>query len=160
MSEGFDYDRAIQLLRRSLIETAGNAQAFAIRARGRPKLVSARNWAELAEIEARLARDLDDTIRLELRVGGFTFIGRALAFYRGIWLGLQSETWVVNKLFRDAAEHPIEQWREASPQLEASLWPFFVKRTHHLANTLALALDEPSPYPIIFWHPGRHEFQN
>ncbi len=45
-------------------------------------------------------------------------------------------------------------------QIEASLWPFFVKCTHHLANTCALALDEPSSYPAIFWHPGRGEFQS
>ena len=40
------------------------------------------------------------------------------------------------------------------------LWSFFCPRTHHLANTLALALGEPSPYPALFWHPGQRTFKS
>ncbi len=160
MGVDLSYDETVQVLQRSLVEATGNARGFAVRSRGRPKLVSARAWAELAEIEARFARDLADTVRLELRAEPWTFVTRTLAFYRGLWLGIQSEPSLVASLFRHAAEHPVDQWREGTPNLEGTLWPFFAARTHHLANTMALALDEPSPYPAIFWHPGRREFQS
>lgn len=160
MAEAFDYDEAVVALRGALAETAAQARAFAIRARGRPALVSARSWAELAEIEAHLARDLEDCLRLELHVDPWPMTVRIRAGLRGVLTALASEPRLVERLLTGAADHPVERWRRAAPQLEASLWPLFVSRTRHLANAAALALNEPQPYPALFWHANRREFRS
>ena len=160
MGEEFSYDDAVAALRDSLVEAAANARGFAIRARGRPKLLSARAWAELAQIEALLARDLVDCLKLELHEEPSSPFREMVALLRGLWRALISEPALVRRLYRDASQHPVEAWRAAAPQLEASLWPFFAARTRHLANTTALALNEPQPWPALFWHPARREFRS
>ena len=160
MGDDLSYNEAIAVLRGSLIEASGNARAFAIRSRGRPRLLSARTWEQLAQIEARLARDLEDTLRLELHTEAWTWLARTRAFYRGPWLGLLGEDRLVRALYHTATTHPVDLWRAGTPQLEASLWPFFSARTHYLANTLALALDEPAPHPARIWNPARQAFRS
>ncbi len=160
MGDDLSYNEAIAVLRGSLIEASGNARAFAIRSRGRPSLLSARTWEQLAQIEARLARDLEDTLRLELHTEAWTWLARTRAFYRGPRLGLLGEERLVRELYRSAARHPVDLWRAGAPQLEASLWRFFSARTHYLANTLALALNEPAPHPALIWNPGRREVRS
>ena len=160
MEEQFGYDDVLRALRSSLVDAQANARAFALRARGRPALVSIRAWGELAAIEVRLARDLADCVRLEMREEPWTLAGRASAVLRGLRRGLVGEERLVMRLFRDTRSHPVERWRATAPQLEASLWPFFVARTHHLANAMALALNEPAPFPAVYWHPGRLEFRS
>jgi hypothetical protein len=157
--DALDYDATLRALRASLIEVQGNARAFAIRARGRPSLLSTRGWAELAQIEQRLARDLADSVRLELHEEPGSLVNRARAEIRGLRLGLASEPRLLSHLMEEASSHPIQEWRPLAPQLEASLWPFFAARTEHLANAAALALNEPQPFPPLFWHPARSEFQ-
>ena len=160
MAEPFGYDEAVIALRGALVETAAQARAFAIRARGRPALVSTRAWAELAEIEALLARDIQDCLRLELHVDPWPMTVRIRAGLRGLATALASEPRLVERLLTEATHHPALQWRQAAPQLEASLWPLFVARTQHLANAAALALNEPQPYPALFWHAARREFRS
>ena len=160
MGEAFSYDDAVAALRHSLFEASANARAFGIRARGRPQLLSARAWAELAHVEALLARDLTDTLKLELHHEPWAPFGEMWALLRGFWRALISEPALVTRLYREACEHPVESWRTAAPQLEASLWPFFSARTRHLANATALALNEPQPHPDLFWHPSRQEFRS
>ena len=160
MTEELSYDDALHVLRGSLAEVAGNARVFALRARRGGGLLSARDWAELAEIEARLEHDLADTLRLELNVDPWTWSGQTWALYRGVWLALHREPRLVRGIFESARQSPVEQWRAAAPQLEASLWPFFADRTRYLANTLALALHEPAPFPVLIWHPGRRAFRH
>lgn len=159
VADELGYDETLRALRRSLVVATGNAQAFGIRARGRPSLLSARGWAELAEIEAVLAQHLVQALRRELRAEPLSFWGRTAAMWRGIAGAVAPERSFVARLFRSASAHPVESWRAGAPQLEADLWPFFSARTHHLANALALALNEPAPYPPLFWHPGAREFR-
>ena len=154
------YDDAVAVLRGALVEVSGNVRVFAIRSRLGAGLLSGRGWAELARIETKLERDLEDTLRLELRAEPWSWWMRTQALYRGLWLGLHGEPRLVRGLFDNARTHPVEQWRQGAPQLEASLWPLFVARTHHLANILALALDEPAPFDALFWHPSRQEFRS
>ncbi len=159
LGEPFGYDEAVIALRGALVETTAQARAFAIRARGRPALISARSWAELAEIEALLARDIQDCLRLELHVDPWPMMVRIRAGLRGLSTALAPEPRLLERLLPDSSQHPVEQWRQAAPQLEASLWPLFVSRTQHLANAAALALNEPHPYPALFWHAARREFR-
>ncbi len=159
MAEELSYDDAVLVLRGSLVEAAANARVFALRARRGGRLLTARDWAQLAEIEAGLEHDLADTLRLELHAEPWTWLARTGAIYRGAWLALQREPRLVRGMFESARNHPVDRWREAAPQLEASLWPFFADRTRYLANTLALALHEPAPFPALIWHPGRRAFR-
>ena len=160
MAEALGYDETLAVLRRSLVVATGNAQAFGIRSRARPKLLSARSWAELALIEGLLAQRLTDSLRRELRVAPSTGWGRYQSTWRGLAGGLASEPRYVARLFQELRAHPVEQWRAGAPQLESSLWPFFSARTRYLVNTLALTLNEPSPHPALFWHPGAREFRD
>jgi hypothetical protein len=160
MGEEFSYDDAVAVLRHALLDAAANARAFGIRARGRPQLLSARAWAELAQIEALLARDLTDTLKLELHEEPWSPFRELRALLLGLWRALIPEPALVSRLYREASAHPVESWRAAAPQLEASLWPFFSARTRHLANATALALNEPQPHPALFWHPSRREFRS
>jgi hypothetical protein len=160
LSEGLSYDETELLLRNSLVEVSGNARAFALRSRAGARLVSKRSWSELAQIEAQLERDLADTLRLELRSEPWSWLARTRALGRGLGLGITSEAHLIRVLFERVRAHPVERWREDAPQLEASLWPLYVARTHYLANTLALALDEPAPYPALIWNPHRREFRS
>ncbi len=160
MAEELRYDDAITALRKALMEARTNARAFAVHARARPRLLSARTWAELAEIELLLARRLEQALSRELRVAPWTPLDRVRTWLGGLFGGLRPESRLVGELWRATLAHPVERWRTGTPQLEESLWPFFVSRTRHLANALALAQNEPAPYPQIFWHPGRRQFQS
>ncbi len=160
VEEALGYDETLTVLRRSLVVATGNAQAFGIRARGRPRLLSARGWAELAEIERLLALRLTDSLRRELRVAASSGWGRTQATWRGLAGGLASEPGFVARLFHEVRAQPVERWRAGAPQLESSLWPFFCARTRYLVNTLALSLNEPAPHPALFWHPGAREFRD
>lgn len=159
MPEALSYDEALRALRGALVEAAGNARVFALRARRDGRLMRARDWAQLSEIEARLERDLADTLRLELHADPWPWVTLTRAIYRGLWLALLGEERLVRGLFESARRHPVEDWRAGAPQLEASLWPFFVDRTRYLANTLALALHQPAPFPALLWHPGQRQFK-
>ena len=59
VAEELSYDDAVLVLRGSLVEAAANARVFALRARRGGRLLTARDWAQLAEIEAGLEHDLD-----------------------------------------------------------------------------------------------------
>ena len=159
MEGKLEYEDAVRLLRRALVETTGNARAFRVRARGRPQLVSARSWRELSEIENLLAHELFEVLRRELRVEPWKYFMRIRAGWRGISLGIRGEASVVTQLYRESSQAPVDAWRTGAPQVE-ELWSFLCPRTHHLANTLALALGEPSPYPALFWHPGQRNFKS
>jgi hypothetical protein len=152
------YDETVRALRGALAEAAGHARAFAVRARGRPQLVSTRTWGELAEIEALLAGAVETTLRRELRVEPWTLFVRGRTGARIIVESLRGERGLVRTLFEEARTHAVREWRQGAPQLEPTLWPFFVARSDYLANTFALALDEPAPHPPLLWHPGRREF--
>ena len=152
------YDETVRALRAALAEVSRHTRAFAVRSRARPRLVSARTWAELAEIEAVLAFGLEETLQRELHVAPQTLLVRARTGARLLAESLRGEEGLVRALFGRARTHPVRDWRAATPQLESTLWPFFVARTDYLANTLALALNEPAPFPLLLWHPGRHEF--
>ena len=144
------------MLRRSLAESSGNARAFSWRSRGKPQLLTARSWAELAGIEALLAARVEQAIQRELRTDPWTtgpWIASLVRIARnGLWGGERS---VVARTFAETRAHRVETWRQQSPQLEASLWPFFVDRTRYLANSMALALDERTPHPPLVWNPRR-----
>ncbi len=159
MTGGLGYDATVRVLREALVEAEGNARGFAVRARGRPELLSSHTWRELAEIEDFLAQRLEAALRNELRVVPHTAFTRIRAHWRGLWGGLASEQGLVRRLLHASTHSPVEAWRAGAPQLEAVLWPFFASRTQYLANTLALALDEPAPSPALIWHPGRREFR-
>ena len=159
MEPRLSWDETLACLRASLADARANARTFGARARSGPSLLSARSWDELAAIEARLARDLEDTIRLELREAPETLATRLRGLVRSARQLFQSEAALVRALYDEALHHPVEDWRAAAPQLEASLWPFFSSRTRHLVNALALALDEPQPHPPIFWHPRERSFR-
>lgn len=158
MGEEVGYEDALRALRASLAEAAGNARVFAIRSRGAPRLLSAHSWGELAEIETLLVRELVLALRNELRVEPWSYATRLRAGWRGVLGGLRPEAGLVAGLLRELLEHPVERWRAGAPQLEAGLWPFFSARTRYLANTFALALNEPAPHAPLIWHPGRREF--
>lgn len=160
VGESLDYDATLRALRRTLGEVAGNARAFGMRAKGRPELVSSRTWAELAEIELLLGAQLQATIRQELRAEPLTPLVQLSAFWRTFREGLLTgEARLVRRQLWAASSHPVSSWRRGAPQLESSLWPFFEARTHYLANTFALALDEPAPFPPLIWHPGSRSFR-
>jgi hypothetical protein len=153
------YDAALRVLRGALAAAAANAQAFATRSQLGQGLLSARGWSELAEIEAELTRRLEHALRRELRADPWPVPARLhcwLRAQRDIWSG---ERATLLRQLREASALPLGRWRAGAPQLESALWPFFEQRTHHLANTLALALGEPAPFPAIIWHPGRREFR-
>lgn len=152
------YDETIRALRRALTEAGAHARAFSVRSRGRPKLISARTWGELGEIEALLVGALEEILRRELRAEPWTLPTRSRTGARALWESLRGEEALVRALFDKARRHPVHEWRRGAPQIERTLWSFFVARTEHLANTLALALNEPAPYPPLLWHPGRREF--
>jgi hypothetical protein len=159
VGESISYEDTIKILRAALVAADGNAWAFQVRWRGQPKLLSERSWRELADIEKLLGRSLAQALRQELRVAPWTYRGRIQARWRGIVRGLANERWVVARLYQEFSQSPVESWRREVPQLETTLWPFFVARTHYGANTLALALDQPAPFPALIWHPGRQDFQ-
>ncbi len=159
MNGGLSYEETVRVLRGALVESEGNSRGFAVRARGRPELVSSHTWQELAEIEDLLAQHLEAALRSELRVVPHTAFTRIRAHWRGLWGGLASERALIRRLFHESTHSQVEAWRAGAPQLEAVLWPFFVSHTQYLANTLALALDEPAPSPPLIWHPGRREFR-
>jgi hypothetical protein len=115
-------------------------------------------WAELAEIEALLVRGLEEALRRELRIEPWTLSVRTRAGARAVAESLRGEEPLVRALISEARDHPVQDWRRRAPQLESELWPFFVARTEYLANGLALALNEPAPYPVLVWHRGRQEF--
>jgi hypothetical protein len=148
----------IGLLRRELRRVARNARVFALRSRARPTLLSARSWAELAEIEAELQDLLQHTLRLELHVEPWTALGRVRTGIGSFLDSLRGERRLLERLLDEAVQHPIERWRSGVPQLEDALWPFLGGRTRYLANMLALALDEPAPFPPLLWQPRRRQF--
>ncbi|MFQ5513400.1 MAG: hypothetical protein ACE5FG_03095 [Myxococcota bacterium] len=154
----FAYDEALAFLRSALVESAGNARAFERRAGGRPTQLSPRAWRELSEIELQLTNVLENVIRSELRETPWNGWLRLRAQALGCRGALGAEQRLIQRVHRRCVDAPLEQWRDARPQLEGVLWPFFVDRTQYLANTLALALDEPAPYRPLIWHPGRREF--
>jgi len=155
-----DYDEAVQICRRGMIDAAANAQGFALRAaRGAKGQVSAATWSELAQIEQILLPRLERALRQELRVPPWPFPSRPQAHGLGLWRGLGPESAVAPRLFLAAASGAVDRWRSSAPQLEGVVWPFWVERTHYLANTLALALNEPAPYPVLMWHPRQREFR-
>ena len=117
-------------------------------------------WAELGGIEALLCERLVEALRRELRAEPWGTFGQASALLRGISTGLSPERSLLDRLCRKASANPVELWRAGAPQLEATLWPFFSARTRYLANTTALALNQPSPFPPLIWHPGRREFSD
>ncbi len=153
------YEDAVRIVRRVLADAAGNARAFSIRSRGRPRLVSARTWAELAEIEAILSAILEESLLRELRVAPWTLGMRYRTGFAAIGGALRGEDGLVRSLFGRARVQPTAEWRAGAPQLEGTVWPFLEARTEHLANALALALNEPAPFSTLIWHPGRQEFQ-
>lgn len=152
------YDETIVLLRGELRNVARNARVFALRSRGRPTLLGARSWAELAQIEAELQDLLQHTLQLELHVDPWTRWGRSGTALGSFIDSLASERRLLQRLFAGALHHPVEHWRAGVPQLEDALWPFLSARTRYLANTLALALDEPAPFPPLVWQPRRRQF--
>ncbi len=152
------YDEVIVVLRRELRRVARNARVFGLRSRARPALLGARSWAELAQIEAELQDLLEHTLRLELHVEAWTTWGRSVGAFGSFVGSLVSERRLLTRLFAEAIHHPVDRWRAGVPQLEDALWPFLSARTRYLANTLALALDEPAPFPPLIWQPRRRQF--
>ncbi len=152
------YEEVIGLLRRELRSVTRNARVFGLRSRARPSLLSARSWAELAQIEVELKDILEHTLRLELHVEPWTAWGRTAVAIGSFVDSLAGERRLLTRLFGAAAHHPVERWRAGVPQLEDALWPFLSGRTRYLANTLALALNEPAPFSQLIWHPRRREF--
>ena len=126
-----------------------------------PELLTARSWAELASIEALLAATLEQAIQRELKTDPWTtgpwIASLARIVRNGLWGGERS---LVARTFAETRSHAVESWRPQAPQLEASLWPFFVDRTRYLANNMALALDERTPYPPLVWNPRRQAFSS
>ncbi len=152
------YEEAIVLLRRELRGVARNARVFALRGRARPALLGAHSWTELAQIEAELQDMLQHTLSLELHVEPWTPWGRVAAGLGSFRDSLAAERYLLQRLLKEAVNHPVERWRTGVPQLEDALWPFLSARTHYLANTLALALAEPAPFPPLVWQPRRRSF--
>jgi hypothetical protein len=159
VDDGLSYDETIKVLRAALVEVEGNTWAFQVRSRGQPKLLSSHAWRELGEIEALLVESIVEALSCELRAEPWTRFARLRARGRGLLKALAGERGVIERLCREFTHSPVEGWRRATPQLEATVWPFFVARTHYGANTFSLALDQPAPFPPLIWHPGRREFQ-
>jgi hypothetical protein len=161
VGESLDYDATLRVLRKALGEAAGNARGFGMRAGGRPELLSSRIWSELSEIESILGGHLQGAIQQELRAKPWTPAVQLSALWRTLQNGLLAgEARLIQRQLRAASSHPVSAWRRGAPQLEPSLWPFLEARTHYLANTFALALDEPAPFPALIWHPGTQSFRS
>jgi hypothetical protein len=152
------YDEVVRELRVALIACTANAQAFAARRHLARDRISARTWSELAQIEARLAKRLHSALQSELRAQPWTFAARVRATVRSLRDEWSRERPLLVRRLREAQALPVAAWRAGNPQLEARVWPFLQNRTEHLANALALALNEPAPFPPIVWHAGRQEF--
>ncbi len=159
MSQGLGYDATLRIVRTALVAARGNAWGFQVRSRGAPKLLSRRAWQELCEIETLLVHALREVVRRELHAEPHTLLMRMHTGWRCLSVALMGERNVIVRLLREGVASPLETWRRDAPQLETSLWPFFVSRTQHLANVCALALDEPAPFPPLIWHPGQRGFQ-
>ncbi len=160
MAGALGYDGTVRLLRSALAKTSGNAWAFQVRSRGQPKLLSASTWKSLCEIEQLLVAQIEQALRQDLRVEPRPWRVALSGQLRGLRVALAAEPGTVRRLHDEAVRARVSTWRERAPQLEARLWPFFVERTQYLANTLALALDEPAVFPALVWHPGRREFRH
>ncbi|MCP4007289.1 MAG: hypothetical protein GY725_24160 [bacterium] len=155
-----EYDEVVRHLRAALVETTRNTRGFSVRARGRPELLSPQAWLELAQIEALLAHQLEQTVQRELKENAWSPLRQMQALFGGLFDGVIGEQSLVTRVAAAAARHPVDQWRAGNPQLEQSLWQLFSNRTHYLANTTALALNERAPYPPIVWNPGRRSFSS
>jgi hypothetical protein len=156
-----DYDEAVRVCRRGVLDAAANAQGFALRAaRGGSGAVSPATWSELAQIEQLLVPRLEQALRRELRVEPWPFPSTLQASLLGFWRALAPEAMIARRLYLNAASGAVDRWRTGAPQLEGVVWPFWVERTHYLANTLALALNEPAPYGVLMWHPRLREFRS
>ena len=160
MSQDLGYDATLRIVRAALVTAEGNAWGFQVRSRGAPKLLSRRAWQELCEVEGFLVSALREVLRRELRVEPQTLLMRLRTGWRCLSVALVGEQNVIVRLLGEGVASPLETWRRDATQLEASLWPFFVSRTQHLANVCALALDEPAPFPPLIWHPGQRQFQH
>jgi hypothetical protein len=159
VSAVLSWDETVAVLQGVWVELQSNARAFQTRARGRPALLSAHQWGELADIEALTLPQLERALRSELHVepGGTTAQVRiAMGSLRD---GLRSERALLEALARRPSAHQIESWRAGTPQLEGSLWPWLADRCQHLANAVALALSEPAPYTVVIWQPRERRFQ-
>ena len=160
-SPDLDYDETVRALRRSLAESNGNARAFSLRSRGAPVLLSGRSWEELSSIETLLAALVEQAIQRQLKIEPWTtgpwVASLARVARNGLFGGERS---VVARILGETRSHPVDGWRAGAPQLETSLWPFFVDRTRYLANTMSLALDERAPYPPRVWNPRRQGFSS
>ena len=163
MPDALSYDATLHLLKRALIEIHGNAIAFLRRGQRSPSraphTLSPRTWQELATIEALLSRDLEDCIRLELHEEPWNPWAHIFTVFGGLWRSFGSEEKLLRSLHASLSSLPLDQWRTGAPQLEPSLWPFFANRTPYLANTAALALNEPPPYPTLIWLPRERKFR-
>ncbi len=159
MPAALDYDETVRLLRASLSEAEANAWAFQVHSRARPALVSSRTWNELAQIEAVLAHHIEEALKRELRVEPRTVLTRVRKRWRQLSRGVAREHTLVARMLRESCRSPVSTWREQTPQLEGSLWSFFVARTQYFANTFSLALNEPTPFPPLVWYPSRRTFQ-
>ncbi len=159
MESKLDYAAAVRVLQNALLEVAANARGFALRAQGKPTRLSARNWHELAEIEAFLSYQLEQNLRREMKATPWSPFRQMRAMFQGYWIGFGDEEARIRRAHQLVVASPVERWRAGAPQLEASLWPFFQDRTHYLANTFSLALNEPAPFPTLIWRPDRRAFQ-
>ena len=159
MTVRLDYDETERLLDRLLVELKANSRAFRIRASGRPQCMSGAQWAELAEIDSLVAATLHEVMRREFRSEPGGPWADLTAAVTGLTGGLVSERRLLSRLHERCAAQPVERWRAGAPQLEASLWPLFCDRTQHLANSVALALNEPAPHPAIIWQPHLRAFR-
>jgi hypothetical protein len=154
------YDEALAVLRGQLVAARANASVFGSLARaGSGGLLSPRGWAELADIEAELARQLEQNLRRELRADPFPVLSAGRAFLRQTVDRFSPERALAQRRLTETRELPLSRWRAGIPQLENGLWDFTIGRSHHLANTLALALNEPAPFPVVVWQPARRQFR-
>jgi hypothetical protein len=154
------YDEALAVLRALLVAVRANTAVFASLSRsGQGGLLSPRGWAELAEIEAELARQLDLNLRRELRAEPFPPLCTLRVLLRETLDRFSPERSVILRRMAETRDLPLARWRAGSPQLENGFWDFAIGRSHHLANTLALALDEPAPFPVVVWQPARRQFR-
>ncbi len=160
MAGTLGYDQVVRLLRSALAQSSGNAWAFQVRSRGRPNLLSGPTWRTLCEIERLLVARVEQALRQDLRVEPRPWQIALSGQLRGLRIALAAERGTVRRLHDEAVRARVSSWRERAPQLEARLWPFFTERTQYLANTLALALNEPAVFPALVWHSGRREFRH
>ena len=156
---GLDYDEAVRVLRRRLVSSHATASAASSRAGRQDGEVSGRTWSEIAEIDALLVLQLETALTRELRATPWPGLSRARAFYAGIYRGFRGERDLALQLFEEARDEPVGAWRARAPQLEASLWPFWEDRNHFVANSLALALSEPAPFPAVIWISRERRFR-